>query len=152
MIEATRILTFFSLICLNYIFLSTSIWVWTPDLFIAFILFLTTQKSKLPSTYLFILYGFSIDLFFSDQSLPYTITFFLIGAYLSFSNIKWIQRSLLEQLLMIVITSIFLNILLNFTNDYSLNIEARIILNPLMNALIWAAIFMTQRHKWLKNF
>ena len=152
MIEATRILTFFSLICLNYIFLSTSIWVWTPDLFIAFILFLTTQKSKLPSTYLFILYGFSIDLFFSDQSLPYTITFFLIGAYLSFSNIKWIQRSLLEQLLMIVITSIFLNILLNFINDYSLNIEARIILNPLMNALIWAAIFMTQRHKWLKNF
>jgi len=152
MIEATRILTFFSLICLNYIFLSTSIWVWTPDLFIAFILFLTTLKSKLPSTYLFILYGFSIDLFFSDQSLPYTITFFLIGAYLSFSNIKWIQRSLLEQLLMIVITSIFLNILLNFTNDYSLNIEARIILNPLMNALIWAAIFMTQRHKWLKNF
>jgi len=101
---------------------------------------------------LFILYGFSIDLFFSDQSLPYTITFFLIGAYLSFSNIKWIQRSLLEQLLMIVITSIFLNILLNFINDYSLNIEARIILNPLMNALIWAAIFMTQRHKWLKNF
>jgi hypothetical protein len=152
MIEATRILTFFSLICLNYIFLSTSIWVWTPDLFIAFILFLTTRKSKLPSTYLFILYGFSIDLFFSDQSLPYTITFFLIGAYLSFSNIKWIQRSLLEQLLMIVITSIFLNILLNFINDYSLNIEARIILNPLMNALIWAAIFMTQRHKWLKNF
>lgn len=152
MIEATRILTFFSLICLNYIFLSTSIWVWAPDLFIAFILFLTTLKSKLPSTYLFILYGFSIDLFFSDQSLPYTITFFLIGAYLSFSNIKWIQRSLLEQLLMIVITSIFLNILLNFINDYSLNIEARIILNPLMNALIWAAIFMTQRHKWLKNF
>ena len=152
MIEATRILTFFSLICLNYIFLSTSIWVWTPDLFIAFILFLTTLKSKLPSTYLFILYGFSIDLFFSDQSLPYTITFFLIGAYLSFSNIKWIQRSLLEQLLMIVITSIFLNVLLNFINDYSLNIEARIILNPLMNALIWAAIFMTQRHKWLKNF
>ncbi len=152
MIEATRILTFFSLICLNYIFLSTSIWVWTPDLFIAFILFLTTLKSKLPSTYLFILYGFSIDLFFSDQSLPYTITFFLIGAYLSFSNIKWIQRSLLEQLLMIVITSIFLNILLNFINDYRLNIEARIILNPLMNALIWAAIFMTQRHKWLKNF
>ena len=152
MIEATRILTFFSLICLNYIFLSTSIWVWTPDLFIAFILFLTTLKSKLPSTYLFILYGFFIDLFFSDQSLPYTITFFLIGAYLSFSNIKWIQRSLLEQLLMIVITSIILNILLNFINDYSLNIEARIILNPLMNALIWAAIFMTQRHKWLKNF
>lgn len=152
MIEATRILTFFSLICLNYIFLSTSIWVWTPDLFIAFILFLTTLKSKLPSTYLFILYGFSIDLFFSDQSLPYTITFFLIGAYFSFSNIKWIQRSLLEQLLMIVITSIILNILLNFINDYSLNIEARIILNPLMNALIWAAIFMTQRHKWLKNF
>ena len=152
MIEAARILTFFSLICLNYIFLSTSIWVWTPDLFIAFILFLTTLKSKLPSTYLFILYGFSIDLFFSDQSLPYTITFFLIGAYLSFSNIKWIQRSLLEQLLMIVITSIFLNVLLNFINDYSLNIEARIILNPLMNALIWAAIFMTQRHKWLKNF
>ena len=146
MIEPIRILTLFGLICINYIFLSTSIWVWTPDLFVVFILFLTTLKSKLPNTYLFILYGFAIDLFFSNQSLPYTITFFLIGAYLSFSNIKWIQRSLLEQLLMIVLVSIFLNILLDLTNDYHLNIEARIIINPLMNALIWAGIFMTQRH------
>ena len=152
MIEPIRILTLFGLICINYIFLSTSIWVWTPDLFVVFILFLTTLKSKLPNTYLFILYGFAIDLFFSNQSLPYTITFFLIGAYLSFSNIKWIQRSLLEQLLMIVLVSIFLNILLDLTNDYYLNIEARIIINPLMNALIWVGIFMTQRHKWLKNF
>jgi hypothetical protein len=54
--------------------------------------------------------------------------------------------------LMIMLVSIFLNILLNLTNDYYLNIEARIIINPLMNALIWAGIFMTQRHKWLKNF
>ena len=152
MIETIRLLALFGLICTNYIFLSTSIWVWTPDLFVAFVLFLTTLKSKLPNTYSFILYGFAIDLFFSNQSLPYTITFFLIGAYLSFSNIKWIQRSLLEQLLMIMLISIFLNILLNLTNDYYLNIEARIIINPLMNALIWAGIFMTQRHKWLKNF
>lgn len=152
MIKLIRFLALFGLICINYIFLSTSIWVWAPDLFIVFILFLTTLKSKLPNTYLFILYGFAIDLFFSNQSLPYTITFFLIGAYFSFSNIKWIQRSLLEQLLMIVLISIFLNILLNIINDYYLNIEARIIVNPLMNALIWASIFMTQRHKWLKNF
>ena len=152
MIEPIRILALFGLICINYIFLSTSIWVWAPDLFVVFILFLTTLKLKLPNTYLFILYGFAIDLFFSNQSLPYTITFFLIGAYLSFSKIKWIQRSLLEQLLMIVLVSIFLNILLNLTNDYYLNIEARIIINPLMNALIWAGIFTTQRHKWLKNF
>ena len=152
MIKSSKFLAFFILVCLNYIFLSTQIWVWAPDLFIVFILFLTILMPKLPNTYIFIFYGFIIDLFFSNQPLPYTITFFLIGAQLNFSTIKWIQRSLLEQLLLIVLASILLNILLNFTNDYYLNIQARIVINPLMNALIWAGIFMTQRHKWLKKF
>ncbi len=84
MIEPIRFLALFGLICINYIFLSTSIWVWAPDLFIVFILFLTTLKSKLPNTYSFILYGFAIDLFFSNSVFAYTITFFLIGAYLKF--------------------------------------------------------------------
>lgn len=151
MIEVARITTLFVLICLNYIFLSTSIWVWAPDLFIVFLLFLAILKPKLPNTYIYILYGFVIDLFFSNQALPYTITFFLIGAYFNLSSIKWIQRSFFEQLLIIIFASIFLNIMLGFINNYYLNIEGRLIINPLMNALVWAAIFITQRHKWLKN-
>lgn len=151
MIKTSTVLAFFILVCLNYIFLSTQIWVWVPDLFIVFILFLTALMPKLPNTYIFILYGFVIDLFFSIQSLPYTITFFLIGAQLNLSTIKWLQRSLLEQLIFIILASILLNILLSVTNDYYLNIETRIIINPLMNSLIWAGIYMTQRNKWLKN-
>ena len=86
MIKTSTVLAFFILVCLNYIFLSTQIWVWVPDLFIVFILFLTALMPKLPNTYIFILYGFVIDLFFSIQSLPYTITFFLIGAQLNLST------------------------------------------------------------------
>ena len=151
MIEVTRIIILFVLICLNYIFLSTGIWVWAPDLFIIFLLFIAILKPKLPNTYTYILYGFVIDLFFSNQALPYTITFFLIGAYLNLSNIKWIQKSFFEQLLMIIFASILLNIMLDFTNNYYLNIEGRVFINPLINGLVWAAIFITQRHKWLKN-
>ena len=105
MIEVTRIIILFVLICLNYIFLSTGIWVWAPDLFIIFLLFIAILKPKLPNTYTYILYGFVIDLFFSNQALPYTITFFLIGAYLNLSNIKWIQKSFFEQSLMIIFGS-----------------------------------------------
>ena len=151
MIELSRFVIIFFLVCLNYIFLFTGIWSWTPDLFIIFVMFLSVQKKHLPNTYLFITYGFVIDLFFSNQTLPYILSFFLIGAYLNLSNIKWTQRSLLEQLIMIILVSLFLNILLIFTNDYYLDIQSRLIFNPLLNALIWILIFMTQRHKWLKN-
>lgn len=146
-----KLLVLLLLICLNYVFLSTSIWIWAPDLFIVFSLFLSTMRFKLPNVYIFIFYGFIIDLFFSSQSLPYMITFFLIGLYLNLTKIKWIQRTLFEQSFMIFLISLFLNLLLNFTNDYYLNISLRIIVNPILNTLIWIGIFMTQRHKWLKN-
>ena len=52
---------------------------------------------------------------------------------------------------MIIFASILLNIMLDFTNNYYLNIQGRLFINPLINGLVWAAIFITQRHKWLKN-
>ena len=152
MIELSRVSILFILIIFNYILLTIGLWAWLPDLFIIQTLLFTTFSKKIPSVYFFIIKGFIIDLFFSEYSVPYTLSFSLIGLYLNFGKLKWIQRSLLEQLLLIVLASILLNILLNFTNDYYLNIQARIVINPLMNALIWAGIFMTQRHKWLKKF
>ena len=83
--------------------------------------------------------------------MPYTITYTLIGLYLNFSNLKWIQRSLLEQIILIISVSLFLNIILFFTNDFAEGMEARIFINPLLNSVIWSVIFINQRQKWLKN-
>ena len=41
----------------------------------------------------------SLDLFFSEYSVPYTISFSLIGLFLNFGKLKWIQRSFLEQII-----------------------------------------------------
>tara|TARA_A100001388_G_scaffold208355_1_gene158898 strand:+ start:1744 stop:2037 length:294 start_codon:yes stop_codon:yes gene_type:complete len=95
--------------------------------------------------------GFLIDLFFSNTSIPYTITYFLIGLYLNFSNLKWIQRSLLEQLISIISISFCLNILLFNVNNFSDEMSIRIFINPFINSMIWVLIFINQRHKWLKN-
>ena len=83
MIEPIRILTLFGLICINYIFLSTSIWVWTPDLFVVFILFLTTLNLNYQIlTYLFYM-GLPSIYFLATSLYPIRLRF-LIGAYLSF--------------------------------------------------------------------
>ena len=95
--------------------------------------------------------GFLIDLFFSNTSVPYTVTYFLIGLYLNFSTLKWIQRSLLEQLILIISISFCLNILLFYVNDFSDEMSKRIFINPFLNSMIWVLIFINQRHKWLKN-
>ena len=80
------------------------------------------------------------------------VTFGLIGIYLNFSDFKWIQRSFLEQVIMIFVISLILNMLLEFFNNYSSNAEIRIILNPFLNTFVWTIIYITQRKKWLKNF
>ena len=115
-------------------------------------LLFTTFLNRIPNVYFFIFKGFLIDLFFSTYAVPYTVTFGLIGIYLNFSDFKWIQRSFLEQVIMVFVISLILNMLLEFFNNYSSNAEIRIILNPFLNTFVWTIIYITQRKKWLKNF
>ena len=150
--ELSRILILFVLIISNYIFLTIGLWAWLPDLFIVQTLLFTAFSKKIPSVYFFIIKGFIIDLFFSEYSVPYTISFSLIGLFLNFGKLKWIQRSFLEQIILIFAISLTLNMLLSYFNNYSSSAEYRIIINPFLNSFIWLFIFMTQRKKWLKNF
>ncbi len=151
MTEIIRYSSFVCLIILNQILLATNLWPISPDLFLVHTLIYTTFVKKIPNIYLFIFMGFLIDLFFSNTSVPYTITYFLVGLYLNFSNLKWIQRSLLEQLILIISISFCLNILLFYVNDFSDEMSKRIFINPFLNSMIWVLIFINQRHKWLKN-
>ena len=100
--EVIRYSSFVCLIILNQILLATNLWPISPDLFLVHTLIYTTFVKKIPNIYLFIIMGFLIDLFFSNTSVPYIITYFLVGLYLNFSSLKWIQRSLLEQLILII--------------------------------------------------
>ena len=149
--EVIRYSSFACLIILNQILLATNLWPISPDLFLVHTLIYTTFVNKIPNIYLFIFMGFLIDLFFSNTSVPYTITYFLVGLYLNFSSLKWIQRSLLEQLILITSISFCLNILLFYVNDFSDEMSNRIFINPFLNSMIWVLIFINQRHKWLKN-
>ena len=149
--EVIRYSSFVCLIILNQILLATNLWPISPDLFLVHSLIYATFVKKIPNIYLFIFMGFLIDLFFSNTSIPYTITYFLIGLYLNFSSLKWIQRSLLEQLILIISISFCLNILLFYVNDFSDEMSNRIFINPFLNSMIWVLIFINQRHKWLKN-
>ena len=149
--EFFRFLILFGLIIVNQIFLATSIWSITPDIFLINTLVMTTFVKKVPNVYFFIFKGFLIDLFFSNLTMPYTLTFGIIGLYLNFSTLKWIQRSLLEQIILICFISFVLNVMLFMINSYADGMNIRIVLNPLLNAAIWAFIFINQRQKWLKN-
>ena len=151
MSEVLRYLTLGLLVILNQILLATDLWASTPDIFLVHTLFFTTFVKKIPNIYFFIFKGFIIDLFFSNISMPYTISFTLIGLYLNFSNLKWIQRSLLEQIILIILVSLLLNIILFSTNDFASGMGIRVFINPLLNSIIWSAIFINQRQKWLKN-
>ena len=149
--EFFRFLILFSLIIVNQIFLATSTWSITPDVFLINTLVMTTFVKRVPNVYCFIFKGFLIDLFFSNITMPYTLTFGIIGLYLNFSTLKWIQRSLLEQIILISSISFALNIMLFMINSYADGMSIRIMLNPLLNSVIWAFIFINQRQKWLKN-
>ena len=149
--EFFRFLILFGLIIVNQIFLATSIWSITPDIFLIYTLVMTTFVKKVPNVYFFIFKGFLIDLFFSNLTMPYTLAFGIIGLYLNFSTLKWIQRSLLEQIILICSISFVLNAMLFMINSYADGMNIRIVLNPLLNSAIWAFIFINQRQKWLKN-
>ena len=149
--EVIRYSSFVCLIILNQILLATNLWPISPDLFLVHTLIYTTFVKKIPNIYLFIFMGFLIDLFFSDISTPYTLTYLLIGLYLNFSSLKWIQRSLLEQIILIIAVSLLSNILLFTVNNFSDEMSKRIIINPLMNSIIWVIVFINQSKKWLKN-
>ena len=146
-----RFLIIFGLIIVNQIFLATSILSISPAIFFVNTLVMTTFVQKVPNVYFFIFKGFLIDLFFSNITMPYTLTFGIIGLYLNFSTLKWIQRSLLEQIILICFISFVLNVMLFMINSYADGMNIRIVLNPLLNAAIWAFIFINQRQKWLKN-
>ena len=151
MSEFLRYLSLGLIVILNQILLATDVWAISPDMFLVHALFFTTFVKKIPNIYFFIFQGFVIDLFFSNISMPYTFSYTLIGLYLNFSNLKWIQRSLLEQILLIILVSLLLNIILFSTNDFASGMGVRIFINPLLNSIIWSAIFISQRQKWLKN-
>ena len=139
------------LIICNQILLTLNVWSIFPDIFLVHTLVFVTFIKKIPNIYIFILKGFFIDLFFSNIATPYTFIYMLMGLYLNFSNLRWIQRSLLEQIILIFFVSLSLNILLFAFNSFSDDMMIRIILNPLLNAIIWAIIFLNQKQKWLKN-
>ena len=149
--ELFRFLSLFLLIIFNQILLAMNIWSISPDLFIVQTLIFTTFFKKIPNVYFFIFKGFLIDLFYSNIALPYTLSFMLIGLYLNFSSLRWIQKSLLEQIILIISVSTLLNIFLFSINDFSDGLEIRILINPLFNSMIWSLIFISQRQKWLKN-
>tara|TARA_Y100001935_G_scaffold191777_1_gene159974 strand:+ start:47 stop:505 length:459 start_codon:yes stop_codon:yes gene_type:complete len=151
MSELLRYLSLLLLIIFNQIFLAVGVWHYLPDIFLIQTLILTAFTKKLPNVYFFILKGFLIDLFFSNFALPYTATYAIIGLYLNFSTLKWIQRSLLEQLLLIIAITLALNLCLFYINQFSDELNMRIILNPVLNCILWIIIFFNQRQKWLKN-
>tara|TARA_B100000161_G_C33537029_1_gene408862 strand:- start:1414 stop:1572 length:159 start_codon:yes stop_codon:yes gene_type:complete len=50
-----------------------------------------------------------------------------------------------------IAVSLLLNILLFTVNNFSDDMSKRIIINPLMNSIIWVLVFINQSKKWLKN-
>ena len=149
--EFLRYLSLFLLIIINQILLATNIWALSPDIFLVQTFLFTTFIKKIPNVYFFIINGFIIDLFFSNISMPYTLSYMLIGLYLNFSKLNWIQRSLLEQIILIILMSLFLNIVLFSMNNFADEMGIRIFINPLLNSLVWLLIFISQRQKWLKS-
>ena len=149
--EFLRYLSLFLLIIINQILLATNTWAIFPDIFLVQTFLFTTFIKKIPNVYFFIINGFIIDLFFSNISMPYTLSYMLIGLYLNFSKLNWIQRSLLEQIILIILMSLFLNIVLFSTNNFVDEMGIRIFINPVLNSLVWLLIFISQRQKWLKS-
>ena len=125
MTDIFRIFRLLLVIVVNYLLLSFNLWKWAPDLFLIQSLLAIVILKEPPGIYYFVFKGFLIDLFFSDLSIPYTLTFFIIG--------------------------LFLNLLLSTVNTYSIENELRFLVNPFINAFVWILIFLNQRKKWLKN-
>jgi len=143
-------ITTFICICLNYFLLSTNLWFFFPDVFLLNVLFLASTYTTYPKVYFFILNGFFIDIFFHEIVGPYTITYFIIGIFLTFSLVRWVQRSLLIQFALIAVISLLLNALIGALEGFAF-VQNRAAMSTILLGIIWVLIFLYQRDKWLKN-
>jgi len=147
-------LNFFTLtlicICLNYLLLSANIWFVFPDIFLLHLLILASSYNTYPKVYFFILNGFLIDIFFFEIVGPYTITYFIVGVFLTFSLARWQQRSLLIQLALIAAISLLLNTFIGALEGFVF-VSNRAVMSTILLGITWVLIFLYQRDKWLKN-
>tara|TARA_B100001939_G_scaffold119682_1_gene103819 strand:+ start:3029 stop:3484 length:456 start_codon:yes stop_codon:yes gene_type:complete len=147
-------LNFFTLtlicVCLNYLLLSANIWFVFPDIFLLHLLILASSYNTYPKVYFFILNGFLIDIFFFEIVGPYTITYFIVGVFLTFSLARWQQRSLLIQLALIAAISLLLNTFIGALEGFVF-VSNRAVMSTILLGITWVLIFLYQRDKWLKN-
>ena len=143
-------ITTFFCICINYLLLRANIWFVSPDIFLLHLLVLASTKTTYPKVYFFILNGFFIDIFFYEIIGPYTLTYFIAGIFLAFSEARWQQRSLLIQFVLIAVMSLLLNSFIGIQEGYAF-VENRAVISTILLIIIWVLIFLYQRDKWLKN-
>jgi len=143
-------ITTFFCICLNHLLLSTNIWFIFLDVFLLHALFVASTYKIYPKVYFFILNGFFIDIFFFEIIGPYTITYLIIGIFLTFSLVRWEQRSLLIQFALIVAISLLLNALIGTLEGFAF-VQNRSAMSTILLCIAWVLIFLYQRDKWLKN-
>ena len=152
MTDFVRVLVFCISAILNYILINSGIWHLMPDIFICIVIsYAALSPVKLPSINYFVLFGFLVDILFLNSTMPYILTFLLMGLYFNFSQRWWIQLSLLEQILLIFLISVILNSLVFFFHSSSEMVYIRLLLNPILNSLVWVLIFILYRKAWLKN-
>jgi len=143
-------ITTFFCICVNYLLLRANIWFVSPDVFLLHLLVLASANPTYPKVYFFILNGFFIDIFFYEIIGPYTITYFIAGSFLAFSLVRWQQRSLLIQFVLIAVVSLLLNSFISIQEGFAF-VENRAVISTILLIIIWVLIFLYQRDKWLKN-
>ena len=152
MTDFVRVLVFCISAILNYILINSGIWHLMPDIFICIVIsYAALSPVKLPSINYFVLFGFLVDILFLNSTMPYILTLLLMGLYFNFSQRWWIQLSLLEQILLIFLISVTLNSLIFFFHSSSEIVYIRLLLNPILNSLVWILIFILYRKTWLKN-
>ena len=152
MTDFVRVLVFCISAILNYILINSGIWHLMPDIFICIVIsYAALSPVKLPSINYFVLFGFLVDILFLNSTMPYILTLLFMGLYFNFSQRWWIQLSLLEQILLIFLISVILNSLVFFLHSSSEMVYIRLLLNPILNSLVWRLIFILYRKTWLKN-
>ena len=152
MTDFVRVLVFCISAILNYILINSGIWHLMPDIFICIVIsYAALSPVKLPSINYFVLFGFLVDILFLNSTMPYILTLLFMGLYFNFSQRWWIQLSLLEQILLIFLISVTLNSLIFFFHSSSEMVYIRLLLNPILNSLVWILIFILYRKTWLKN-
>ena len=152
MTDFVRVLVFCISTILNYILINSGIWHLMPDIFICIVIsYAALSPVKLPSINYFVLFGFLVDILFLNSTMPYILTLLLMGLYFNFSQRWWIQLSLLEQILLIFLISVILNSLVFFFHSSSEMVYIRLLLNPILNSLVWVLIFILYRNLSVSN-